>query len=281
MLRWDTTIAATVLTLFMASVYAVAQPPEDAVPEEFSAARTLDRAFQNAFAVDVAQTLNITTRTRRGSSIVRRMQVIRKQSTGPAKILVRFLEPGDLRGTSMLILERDAIEDDTFVYLPAIRKTRRVPAGERGDAFFGSDFALEDFEARKASDFEIRNLGQDRIHESTCLMVEAQPRDEIGSSYERMIYWVDLKRDLILRIDFYRDGSAFKRLDADPTRLRRFGNRLIPIETRMTTYVTGTETSLQIESYETPEQIPESLFTSQNLGTGNADRDRKKLGGHF
>ena len=80
---------------------------EDTRPARSTAAALLDRAFHNLYADDYIQTMELTTRSRGGRAMSKRLQITRKQSVRPGKALVRFLEPYAIRHTSVLVLEND------------------------------------------------------------------------------------------------------------------------------------------------------------------------------
>ena len=114
---------------------------EDTAPAE-SPAALLDRAFENLYGDDFVQVLSLSTQRRGSQAMVRRIQLLRKQSEQPGKAIVRFLEPPEVRRTAVLILESSARYDDFFVFLPALGKVRRISSGQRADSFFGTDLCL-------------------------------------------------------------------------------------------------------------------------------------------
>ena len=78
----------------------------------------LARAFANLYADDYVQTIELSTRATGIRPLSRTLQITRKQSVRPGKALVRFLEPFDVRRTSVLILENDGASDDLYATCP-------------------------------------------------------------------------------------------------------------------------------------------------------------------
>jgi hypothetical protein len=235
----------------------------------------LSRAFENLYADDYVQTVELVTQSRRSRPLSRTLQITRKQSVQPGKALVRFLEPFDVRRTSVLILENENASDDLYVYLPALRMTRRVSAAQRADAFFGTDLSYEDIEPKHADDYVARYLARD-AEQAGCVQVELRPGADFESTYERMVGCIEPARALIHWMDYFRHGRAVKRLEVDLAQIREIGPRRVPFSMAMTTLRTGSRTLVRTERYELTGNIPEKLFSTWNLEAGDAERDRVK-----
>ncbi len=253
---------------------------EDAIPSPVppDGAELLRRAFHNLYADDYVQTLEMSTHARAGRPLTRRLQITRKQSADPGKALVRFLDPYEIRRTSILILENENASDDFYVYLPAARITRHLSSAQRADSFFGTDFCYEDIEPKEAVDYVARLTGSGSLGEQSCALVEIRAREGIDSTYERMISCIEAGRGVIYWTEFYRKGAVVKRLEIDPASVRAIGSRFIPFVMTMRTRRSGSETLLRTESYDLRPQIPDSLFTTWNLEAGSASRDRSRAG---
>ena len=237
----------------------------------------LERAFANLYADDYVQTLDLATQAPRVRSLVRTLQITRKQSVRPGKALVRFLEPFDVRRTSVLILENDSANDDLFVFLPALGLTRRISASQRADSFFGTDLSYEDVEPKHAADYVVRHLPEDATTDS-CVVLELRASERFESTYERMVSCIEPERALIYWTDFYRHGKPVKRLEIDLKDVRAVGERQIPFTMTVRTLRTGSETVVRTQRYELTGDIPEQLFSTWNLEAGDAARDRSKAG---
>ncbi len=237
----------------------------------------LARAFANLYADDYIQTLELSSESAAMRPLARTLQILRKQSARPGKALVRFLEPQDVRRTSILILENDGKSDDLWVYLPALRMTRRISSSQRADSFFGTDLSYEDVEPKHAEDYEVA-LGDAAQDAEGCIALEIRAREGIESTYERMLSCIEPERALILWTDFYRKGTRIKRLRMDPASVRAVGERFIPHLITMETLRTRSQTKVRTLSYELVGELPEKLFNTWNLEAGDAERDRSRTG---
>jgi dCMP deaminase len=239
----------------------------------------LRRGFENLYADDYVQVLELTTRGGGARPISRTLQLTRKQSTRPGKALVRFLAPYDVRRTSVLILENEGSSDDLWIYLPALRMTRRVSAAQRADSFFGTDLSYEDVEPKRTADYRVRLAPAEAGGDEGCVRVDVRALDGIESTYERMVSCIEPARGVIHWTEFYRRGDLVKRLDVDLASLRPVADRLIPFRMTMRTLRSGSETDLVTRSYDIVDEVPDTLFSTWNLEGGDARRDRSRVSG--
>ena len=261
--------AALVLVLLVAQGAATLEDDE--------AAALLDRAFSNLYADDYVQTLELSTRSGKMRPMSRRLQITRRQSVRPGKALVRFLEPFDIRRTSVLILENDGASDDLYVFLPALGMTRRLSAAQRADAFFGTDLSYEDIEPKRAQEYVVRELPEDAA-DADCVRLEIRAGEGYESTYDRMVSCIEPERGVIHWTEFERHGRPIKRLEADLASIELIGERFIPFLMTMKTLRTGSETQVRTHDYELAGEIPDRLFSTWNLESGDASRDRTRAG---
>ena len=260
-------------------VFGGAASAGDAAPGLVPASDLLARAFFNLYADDYIQTLELETRSGRGRAMSRKLQITRKQSDPPGRALLRFLEPYDIRKTSILILENDGASDDLYVYLPATRTTRHLSANQRGDSFFGTDLSYEDIEPKYVEDYEPRRIGTGAGQGTPCSLIEMRARPHFESTYERMVSCIEDERGIILWTDFYRRGAVVKRLEIELDSVRQIGERFIPFTMTMSSLRRRSSTVVRTERYEIRPAIPDELFSTWNLEVGDANRDRTRSDG--
>lgn len=136
--------------------------------------------------------------------------------TDETKMLIKFVEPADIRGTSFLIYEHKDRDDDMWFYLPAIRKVRRLAASGKSGAFMGSDFSNYDIGGGEYEDWEFKYLKEDKIDGIPCWVIESIPKDNAviqKTGYSKQVNWVRKDNYLVQRADYYdRSGTLFKRI---------------------------------------------------------------------
>ncbi len=128
------------------------------------------------------------------------------------KSLVLFSTPRDIEGTALLSHAKILDPDDQWLYLPALKRVKRISSRNKSGPFVGSEFAFEDFTASELNKFSYKYLREEPCGDLSCDVVERFPRYE-NSGYTRQIAWVDTTDYQIRKIEFYdRRGSLLKEL---------------------------------------------------------------------
>jgi hydrophobe/amphiphile efflux-3 (HAE3) family protein len=133
---------------------------------------------------------------------------------GTEKRIIKFVSPAAVRGTGILIFDYPEKSDDMWIYLPALRKTRRIVSKEKSKSFMGSEFSNANMTAPGLDDFTYTLLGKEEYQGKMCYMVESRPvnsdlEDEYG--YRKSVSWVDENTYLVYQIHYADyDGELFK-----------------------------------------------------------------------
>ncbi len=133
---------------------------------------------------------------------------------GTEKRIIKFLSPAEVKGTGILIFDYSEKSDDMWIYLPALRKTRRIVSREKGKSFMGSEFSNANMTAPGLDDFNYTMLGEEILNGNTCHKIESVPvstdlEDQYG--YSKSILWVDKNNYLVHQTHYYDfDGELFK-----------------------------------------------------------------------
>ncbi len=97
--------------------------------------------------------------------------------------LIRFLAPADIRGTGFLTIEKKGWETDQFLYLPALRRTRRIVSSQKSHSFVNSDFSYEDMERHPVDNYEYIMQPETIVNNLSCYVIEAKPKKDVDSQY--------------------------------------------------------------------------------------------------
>lgn len=128
------------------------------------------------------------------------------------KSLILFSTPRDIEGTALLSHAKMLDPDDQWLYLPALKRVKRISSRNKSGPFVGSEFAFEDFTASELNKFTYKYLREEACGELQCDVVERFPRYE-NSGYTKQISWVDTTDYQIRKIEFYdRRDSLLKEL---------------------------------------------------------------------
>jgi hypothetical protein len=184
-----------------------------------------------------------------------------------SKRIVVFDAPPDLSGTAFLVwspLDRGR-DDDRWVYLPALRKVRRIAGRDRGQSFFGTDFAYEDLAERTAEEDVHRFLRDETTRAGVRHVVESTPRDP-AYPYAKRILWVDPASATATRIEFFdRQGRPSKTLSVD---WQNAGGIWAWRRLEMVTARTGHRTVVDVTQVLHNQGLPDALFSESSLKLG-------------
>ena len=187
-------------------------------------------------------------RNARGQESERRMRTLAYEMKNDGdKSLTIFDEPRDVRGSAFLTHSHPTAEDDQWLYLPSIKRTRRIATRNKSGPFMASEFAYEDMTSFELEKFSFRYLKDDSCGDQTCFVVEQTPTDSF-SGYSTTQVWVDQQHYRVHKIDYYdRKGSLLKTLSMSDYRqyLDKFWR---PHKMTMVNHQTGKSTDLLLQS---------------------------------
>lgn len=129
------------------------------------------------------------------------------------KSLVLFNRPADIAGTALLTHSHKADADDQWLYLPALKRVKRISSANKSGSFVGSEFAYEDLSTQEIEKYQYKFLREESCGDRNCFVVDAYPVDA-KSGYTRQERWID-QQDLLLRkVNYYdRKGDLLKTLE--------------------------------------------------------------------
>jgi outer membrane lipoprotein-sorting protein len=159
----------------------------------------LDMVLRNSAGKESSRTLEISTLE------------ISDESLGDRSLVV-FESPNDIKGTALLSHARILEPDDQWLFLPALKRVKRISSANKSGPFVGSEFAFEDFTALELNKYDYRWLEEETIDGLAMDVVERTPRYE-NSGYSRQVSWVDQDFSQVRKVEFYdRRGDLLKTL---------------------------------------------------------------------
>ncbi len=131
------------------------------------------------------------------------------------KSLIIFDSPADIEGTALLSHAKILDPDDQWLYLPALKRTKRISSVNKSGPFVGSEFAFEDFTALELNKYRYKYLRSEMYNGILSDVVERYPRYE-HSGYTKQISWIDQEVFQVRKVEFYdRRGDLLKTLQLD------------------------------------------------------------------
>jgi len=123
-----------------------------------------------------------------------------------------FDTPADVKGTAFLSFTHVNKPDDQWLYLPALKRVKRIASKNKSGPFMGSEFAFEDMSSQEVDKYTYKWLRDEKLDGVDVYVIERVPVDK-NSGYTRQIVWGDMKIYQPLKVEFYdRKNSLLKTL---------------------------------------------------------------------
>ncbi len=204
----------------------------------------------------------------RGDQRVREIKQFIKNYGQEEKRIMFFVSPADVRNTSFMNWSYDEAgrDDDQWIYLPALRRIKRISSESKSDSFMGSDFTYDDLGDRHPSEDTHELLREETFQEEDCYVVESIPKEN-DYIYSRTVTWIIKDKWIGLKKEFYdTDGQLLKMLRVlDYKKIN--GYRIIT-HTRMHNTQKNHRTEIRIENLVIDAGIPDSRFTERMMQRG-------------
>ena len=180
------------------------------------------------------------------------------------KSLVIFDTPGDVRGTAFLSHTKKVGSDDQWLYLPALKRVKRIASSNKAGPFMGSEFSFEDIASQEVEKYTYEYLREEKYKGIDCYVVAYDPVDR-KSGYSVQNVWIDKARFIILKTEYFdRKKSLLKTLSFEGY------NKYLDKYWRadkfiMINHQTGKETELNYENWEFSTGLTDKDFTKNIL----------------
>ena len=200
-----------------------------------------------------------------GKSLSREIQVWSKKTAGEEKMLIKFVAPADVKGTAFLTIKKGG-KEEMKLYLPALKRVRRIAGGQKKGSFMGSDFSYDDISnlsGMEVSDYTHKLLRVEKQGGVEVYVVESTPKPGVDSSYSKQIVWVPADTFVPSRIEFYKQGKLYKVLTNRKVESFAGGKYLIPTELEMANVQSGHKTLLQQKNLKLDVPIDDSVFSER------------------
>ncbi|NVJ71540.1 MAG: outer membrane lipoprotein-sorting protein [Alphaproteobacteria bacterium] len=192
--------ALAVLTLGFSLIPAASA---DDAAKGFEIAARSDRSDLGFASSEVEAVMTLTNSAGKTSTREMYFKTLEKESEEVGdKSLTVFETPRDVQGTALLSHARILEADDQWLYLPALKRVKRISSTNKSGPFVGSEFAFEDFTSTELNKYDYNYVGEDTFDGMAVDVVERFPRYE-NSGYVRQVALVDQSVFQVRKIDFY------------------------------------------------------------------------------
>lgn len=214
---------------------------------------------------DATAEMTMILRNNRGEESIRALRVksLEVENDGD-KGLTIFDEPKDVSGTALLTYSHKTEADDQWLYLPALKRVKRIASKNKSGPFMGSEFAFEDLSSQEIEKYTYGYLKDEPCGSLTCFVVKRFPTDE-NSGYTSQVAWIDQDEYRIHKIEFYdRKKALLKTLVSEgyTQYLEKFWR---PEKMSMQNHQTGKSTDLIWKNYQFKTGLTENDFSQNSL----------------
>ncbi len=163
---------------------------------------------------DFKASMSMLLRNKHGEESLRNMRTQSLEVEGDGdKTLIIFDKPLDVKGTALLSYSHKTGSDDQWLYLPALKRVKRIASRNKSGPFMGSEFAYEDLSSQEIEKYSYKYIQDDRVDGKPAFLIERDPVDPY-SGYTYQHVWIDQQEYIPLKIDFYdRKSTLLKTLE--------------------------------------------------------------------
>ena len=238
---------------------------QDESPEEKGLRIAREASARNDGFKDFTAEMTMVIRDRHGRESVRQMRfkVLEVPEDGDKSLFV-FDRPPDVRGTALLTHAHINAQDDQWLYLPALKRVKRINAAKRSGSFMGSEFSYEDMSSLEVEEYTYKYLRDEPCGALNCTVIEQTPLDK-KSGYSRKLVWQDAVDLRTWKMELYdRKGSHLKTLTLADYQLFldrywRAGEQI------MVNHLTGASTVLEWTNFQFQSNLSDREFTRTAL----------------
>lgn len=129
--------------------------------------------------------------------------------------LLKFTHPADVNGTSSLTIQHPKKSDDQWLYLPVLKKAKRISASKKGDRFMGTEMTYEDLSnylSEPIAEYSYVFDGNETVNGYNCYKITATPLAGTTTQYSKRILWIDQATHLQIKTHFYNKKDELQKV---------------------------------------------------------------------
>lgn len=226
------------------------------------------KVYNRPTAKDGESDMKMTLINKKGGKRVRNIHQFYKDMGDVEKKILFFKSPADVKNTSFMNWSYDNPnkDDDQWLYLPALKKVKRISSSSKDKEFMGSDFTYADMEKRHPDEDVHKLLKSEKFNGEDCWVVEATPKDE-DDMYSKKVAWISKSKLLPMKIDYYdEDGELLKTLTIN--NIQKIGKYWVITDQTMHNKQKNHKTNILISNMKVDQGLSDSKFTQRAMRKG-------------
>jgi hypothetical protein len=182
-----------------------------------------------------------------------------------AESLIVFTRPKRFAKTAMLTHNKKGKNSDQWLFLPALKKKRRISSSKKNGRFVGSDLTYEDFENREVKMDTYKLIKIMNSKNKKYYILESKPKDQATSQYSKVISKVDASNWVVIQAQFFKNGNKKVHKTIKSSKIIKIGSLWITHKSLITNHDIKHRTELNLINSEFNQKLPRSIFTSRGL----------------
>jgi hypothetical protein len=250
-------------TIISLSFIALLITPMWAEPSGFE---IMQKVYNRDTGNDMKADLSMEITNSRGATRERSIVQIRKVEEGVEKKLMFFTAPSDVKNTGFLSISYSSDkEDDQMIYLPALKRVKRIASSSKNDSFMGSDFTYDDMGARNPNKDTHTIIKEEVVKNVECYVVESVPLIQEGD-ITKTVNWIAKDGSFGLKKEFYQGNTLMKTLVINE--MSTIDSIVVITDMVMVNNDKGTQTRITMNNVSFNNNFSDSLFSERQLKIG-------------
>ncbi len=198
---------------------------------------------------DMVAELKMVLKNKNGDEHTRRLRIktLEMKNDGDKSLSI-FDSPRDVKGTAFLSFTHALEADEQWLYLPALKRVKRISSSNKSGPFLGSEFSFEDLTSFELKKYQYNYLRDEVVNGVDCFVIESYPQYEY-SGYTRTQAWIDKQRYIPIKIDYYDRKDALLKTQTFSDYQQYLGQYWRAGTVLMSNHLTGKSTALLWEKY--------------------------------
>ncbi|MCG6936670.1 MAG: outer membrane lipoprotein-sorting protein [Gammaproteobacteria bacterium] len=260
----DTFLTAALAVISLLSVQARAESADDAnVKRGLEIAKEADRR-DTGFG-DFTANMVMELRNKQGDVSTRNIRIQTLEVIGDGdKSMSIFDSPADVKGTAFLTYSHAIKPDEQWLYLPALKRVKRINSKNKSGPFMGSEFAYEDLASQEVEKYTYKYIRDEVFNGVACFVIERYPAYE-HSGYTRQLVWVNKDKYIPEKIEFYDRKNDLLKTLINSNYQQYLGQYWRASEMLMENHQTGKSTYLKWTDYKFRNGLDDNDFNRNSL----------------
>lgn len=231
----------------------------------------MQKALNKSSWKDMVGQVTLILTNERGQQRIRKIKMFsRKRNANESDMLMRFVAPADVKGTAFLIIEHQNSDDDRYLYLPALRRIKRIASSGKGGNFMASDFTYYDIGKPKLNDWKYKRLADEKIDGYDCFKIECLPASKQiakDTGYGKIIRLIRKDIFVTIRSEYYDRSNRLWKILTVP-KVEKISGVWFQTDMIMKDVQNKHQSEMKFTNIKVNQNIPAQFFSQRYLQRG-------------